>query len=330
MIPETFQEDMDAAARYFELGLLEETFVIVNAWIEYGPPEDPFLDSLVAELGLNLPTVRRSDEPGIVNCFAHRETLMRILEKQQGEAAKTHLGCMLYARGRVDEAIEHWRQACEEGSTNHLPYRNLALAYWLKKNDLESAFKFMLKAHQSRPEDVETLRDLDILAELTGRDSERAWITEHILKYAPEDSACLERAVRAFLELGRLDEAVELITTKQFFVMELAYHTRVLYVRSLLLRGSRLFAEGRFQEAAEDFRRATEYPPNIGASRFHDSSDAQAYYLLGLALEKLGLTEEAFIAWNSAANDIPVRGSEQAFYVGVRANGLEERFARCL
>ncbi|MDI6827839.1 MAG: DUF5107 domain-containing protein, partial [Armatimonadota bacterium] len=168
LIPETFQEDMDAAARYFELGLLEETFVIVNAWIEYGPPEDPFLDSLVAELGLNLPTVRRSDEPGIVNCFAHRETLMRILEKQQGEAAKTHLGCMLYARGRVDEAIEHWRQACEEGSTNHLPYRNLALAYWLKKNDLESAFKFMLKAHQSRPEDVETLRDLDILAELTG------------------------------------------------------------------------------------------------------------------------------------------------------------------
>ncbi|MDI6829478.1 MAG: tetratricopeptide repeat protein, partial [Armatimonadota bacterium] len=166
------------------------------------------------------------------------------------------------------------------------------------------------------------------LAELTGRDSKRAWITEHILKYAPEDSACLERAVRAFLELGRLDEAVELITTKQFFVMELAYHTRVLYVRSLLLRGSRLFAEGRFQEAAEDFRRATEYPSNIGASRFHDSSDAQAYYLLGLALEKLGLTEDAFLAWNSAANDIPVRGSEQAFYVGRARERLGRKDSR--
>lgn len=316
LLLEGFQEDMDAAAWYFELGLLEEAREVINAWVEYGPPDDPFLNGIAVELGIELPSKRRPDELGIVNCFAHRGILMRILERQPDAEARTHIGCMLYVHGRIDEAIEHWKQACEAGSANHMPYRNLALAYWCKKNDPETAYKFMLKANQVSPGDAETLRDLDILAETTGRDAERVKVAENILKYAPDDSGCLERAVRAFLEVGRLDEAVELITTKRFFVPELAYHTRILYVRALLMRGARLFSERNFKEAARDFQKATEYPENIGASKFHDSSDAQAYYLLGLALEQLGLTKEAVLAWKSAADDIAVRGAEQAFYVG--------------
>jgi tetratricopeptide (TPR) repeat protein len=103
----------------------------------------------------------------------------------------------------------------------------------------------------------------------------------------------------------------------------------------LLERGARLFGESRFEEAADDFRRATEYPASLGVGKLHDSSDAQAYYLLGLALEKLGRDAETRQAWESAADGMPVRGSEQAFYVGrsreqLGRSGAEEAFEKIL
>jgi tetratricopeptide (TPR) repeat protein len=125
------------------------------------------------------------------------------------------------------------------------------------------------------------------------------------------------RAIKVFLETSRLDEAVDLLLSKRFFVAELEFGTRILYVRALLMRGSREFASGNFEAAAQDFRRATEYPDNLGASRFHDSADAQAWYLLGLALERLGRMEEARAAWETSAADTPVRGTEQAYYVAM-------------
>ena len=310
-----FQEDMDAAAWYFELGLLDEARAIIQAWADADPPEDPFFDALASELGVTIPTKRRT-EFGIVNCFAHRDTLLRLLAKRADPKAQVHIGNMLCVRGRTDEAMEAWQKARDAGIRDHAPCRNLALAYWQRKDDVHTAYRFMQEASEICPSDADTLRDLDILAELAQAYDDRPAIADRIMQYAPNDSACLERAIRVFLEIGRLDEAVELLTTKQFFVAELAYQTRILYVRALLTRGTKLFRDGRCEEAASDFLRATEYPANLGASRFHDSSDAQAFYLLGLSLERLGRAKEAREAWDTAAGDVPVRGSEQGFYVG--------------
>ena len=312
---EGFQDDMDAAAGYWELGKLEEARSIISAWCEARPPRDPFFEALALELGCELPSEYRADEPGIVNCFAHGDALLRLLEKRTDPGSQVHLGNALYAKGQMDEAIELWQRAREAGIQDHIPYRNLALAY-RHKEDVQTAYRLMKEASDVCPSDADTLRDLDTFAELAEAYDDRPTIAERILQYAPDDSPCLERAIRAFLEVGRLDEAIELLTTKQFFVAELAYQTRILYVRALLERGTRLFHEGRYQESAADFRKATEYPPNLGASRFHDSSDAQAFYLLGAALERLGRLDEARAAWQRAAEDTPVHQSEQAYYVG--------------
>lgn len=312
---ECFQEDMDAAAHYFETGMADKAGAIIRSWSEAIPPEDPFFDALARELGCEIPEHRRPDEFGIVNCFAHRDLLIRLLRGRDDPVGRVHLGNALCALDRTDEAIECWKKAIQSGIEDYLPYRNLALAYWHTKDEPEAAYDLMKQAADIRPEDSDCLRDMDILAEMTEAYAERPAIAERILRFAPDDSACIERAVRILLESDRLDEAVELLTTKQFFVAELAYQTRILYVRVLLTRGSRFFAEGQFDQAADDFRSATEYPANLGASRFHDSSDAQAFYLLGLALEKSGRTAHAREAWESAANDIPVPASEQAFYV---------------
>ena len=63
------------------------------------------------------------------------------------------------------------------------------------------------------------------------------------MEYAPDDSGCLERAVRAYLAADMLDEAVDLLQNKTFFVAELAYQTRILYVWAMLKRGMRRMAE---------------------------------------------------------------------------------------
>ena len=309
---EGFQEDMNEAARHWELGEIEDARKIIEAWREAKPPRDPLFDALAQELGCPTPECR-ADAPGIVQCFAHGDALLKLLEKRTDPQSQVHLGNLLYARGQADGAIERWQKARKAGIRDHIPYRNLALAHW---EYASTAYRFMKEASDVCPTDADTLRDLDILAERAEAYEDRPGIAERILEYTPDDSQCLERAIRVFLEVGRLDEAVELLTTKQFFVAELAYQTRILYVRALLMRGTRLFHEGRYEESAADFRRATEYPANLGASRFHDSSDAQAFYLLGLALEKLGRPDEAREAWTKAAEDTPVPETEQAYYVG--------------
>lgn len=332
MLPEAFQEDMDAAAWYHGLGLHDETRTIIEAWAEAGPPADPFFDALADELRVQV-RHRADDQRGVVNCFAHRDEFTRILEKRHDPESAVMLGNILYANGRTDEAIASWDKARSAGITDYIPYRNLALAHWHQMDDLKAAYRLMREAHDMCPTDADTLRDLDILAERSGAYDDRRGIADRILRYAQEDSSCLERAIRVLLEAGRHDEAVALLTTKRFFVAELAYQTRILYVRALLERGARLYSEGDYEKAASDFLRATEYPENLGASRFQDSSDAQAHYLLGLALNKLGRTTEVREAWDRAANDIPVMGAEQAFYVGMARRNLgmpnaDEAFAK--
>ncbi len=334
MLPEGFQEDMDAAAWYHGLGLLPETRVIIEAWAQVGAPADPFFDTLAEELGIQIPR-RTEDQWGIVNCFAHRDTFVGIIEKRNDPESAVLLGSILYARGRVDEAVAAWEKARSASIRDHIPYRNLALAHWQKMNDPGTAYGLMREAHGLCPTDVDTLRDLDILAELSGAYDDRPEIADRILRYAHDDSPCLERAIRVLLEVGQLDEAVELLTTKRFFVAELAYQTRILYVRALLERGARSYAQGDYQASASDFRRATEYPENLGASRFHDSSDAQAWYLLGMALDNLDQSAEGHKARQHAANDIPIMGTEQAFYVGMARRDMgrtdaNEAFAKLI
>ena len=321
MLPESFQEDMDAAGWYYDLGLLPEARAILEAWAQAGAQADPFFDAMADELGMQVHHAR-GDQQGIVNCFPHRDTFAGILEKRDDPESAVLLGSILYAKGRVDEAIAAWQKARSAGVRDHIPYRNLALAYWRQKGDPQSAYTYMREAHDRRPTDADTLRDLDILAQVSGAYQDRPEIADRILRYAQDDSACLERAVRALLEVGRLDEAVELLTTRKFFVAELAYQTRILYVRALLGRGSRSHDQGDYEAAASDFLRATEYPENLGASRFHDSSDAQAHYLLGLMLDTLERSHEASETWALAAGDIPVAGTEQAYYVGMARRRL--------
>lgn len=317
---EAFQEDMDAAAWYLDLGLREEARTICECWVDSHPPKDPFFDALIGELGCAPPAAYRCDEPGVVVCFAHRDTFLRMLETRDDPESYLHMGNILYSKNRTDEALEKWKIAAEAGY--YLAWRNMALAYMDERHDPAAAYQFMKRASDLNPNDADTLRDLDILAEQSGSYDDRVEIGRRILRHASEDSACLERAVRAFLESGYLDEAVELITERTFFVAELAYQTRILYVRALLSRGTRLFEVRRFSDAEHDFRRATEYPPNLGAGRRHGASDAQAFYLLGLALAELGRDTEARSAWETAANDSPFPASEQAYYVGMARKRL--------
>ncbi|MBP6964658.1 MAG: DUF5107 domain-containing protein [Armatimonadetes bacterium] len=325
---ESFQEDMDAAAMYLELGRGEEARSIADCWVEAVPPCDPFLRVLLEELDGEPPRAYGYDEWGVVSCFAHGDVLMRLLENRSDKESLIEYGNMLYDRGRTDEAVGKWLYAYKSEPSDYRPCRNLAIAYWHKLDDLSAAFDFMRRASDLCPDNPSILRDLDILAELSGEEAIRSDIARRILLHAPDDSECLERAVRAHLAADELDEAVEILANKNFFVAELAYQTRILYVWAMVRRGLRSMDRRHYTEASRDFRAATEYPTNLGASRFHDSSDAQAFCLHGDALTCLGDSTGARSAYGSAADDMPIRGTEQAYYVGRARDRLARHDAR--
>lgn len=312
---ESFQEDMDAAEWYHGLGLDSEAKSVLSAWAQTPMTSDPFYEVLAAELGMTPQPNHTEVYFGVTHCYAHRDTLLAILQQRTDPQSQLHLANMLYSHGRTDEAISAWKDASSDEDA--MAFRGLSLAYWHAKNDLESAYQYMRQAHEADQHNADTLRDLDIIAERAGKHEAREKIGEDILKYVPDDSRCIERAVRIFIEAGRLDQAVELITTKRFFVAELAYQTRILYVRALLMRGTQRFMNSDYAGASDDFQLATEYPENLGVGRIKGGSDAQAYYLLGLSLDGLGRGKEASAAWTTAAADEPVYASEQAYYVGM-------------
>jgi tetratricopeptide (TPR) repeat protein len=70
-----------------------------------------------------------------------------------------------------------------------------------------------------------------------------------------------------------------------------------------LQKGRSALETGNAAQAEQDFRRALEYPTNLGVGKPDRPADAQPLYWLGVALSAEGKTDAAHAAWNQAAEE---------------------------
>ncbi len=240
-------------------------------------------------------------------CFPLRLEAVEILRtaQQQNPAdALAHfcLGNLLYET-QADVAVREWRVADSLGTSIATVYRNLARAYVELQQDVPKAMLTMERALELDPDDPRLYYELDLLYEAAGvSPSERLAVLEQAGETVVGHNDAFGRQVVLLAQLGRYDEAIELMRTHHFRRWEGLGNIHTTYIDAHLLRARQHLINGRFSDAIGDYESALEYPANLEvAEPYAGGREGQVYYLMGNAYAMAGDTTEALHHYELAA-----------------------------
>ncbi len=269
-------------------------------------------------------------------CFPARLEELLLLEaalKHDPTDARAHyyLGNLLYDKKRKEEAITHWEAAVRIEPGFSIPWRNLGMAYFNVRGDTKQAMECYRQARHADPEDARLLYEFDQLRK-RGNVSPQERLDE------------LER--RRDLVGRRDDLTVELVTLYN----EHGKHTKALSEMSErrfhpweggegAVSGQYVFAHIQLGRDALDrdapaqalfhFKAAREYPWSLGEGKHLLTPESHLDYFEGLALTQLGLSDEARVLWDRAA-DTKQGANMFGYFSGLALRSLgDEPAARC-
>jgi tetratricopeptide (TPR) repeat protein len=304
------QAHLEVAHDYLAAGLFGEAEAVLQAC---PPDRDPMVCYTLAFVrhmrgdkegaSAALVEAHRIDVDAV---FPHRhesEAVLRFVldaDPTDGRAA-CYLGNLLFHQGRCEEAEALWLQAVDREPFLWVAHRNLGLWYhWSGR--YREAMAHYWQATALCPDEYRLYLEADDLLATSG-DGPQARLA--LLGEAPPSvrnhASVAARLAELLVALGRYTEALDLLNGKQFHPWEGGRGARPVYVEAHIGQGVRCMGEGDAGAALRHFLAATEYPTSLGAGRPRQPDDAEAYYLAGLAYQRLGMQEEAKRAWKHAA-----------------------------
>jgi tetratricopeptide (TPR) repeat protein len=166
------------------------------------------------------------------------------------------------------------------------------------------------RALEINPHNQDLYLDLDALYVARGLMDKRHSLLEKMRRVKDPKDSLHKRVVSMLVDLGRYEEAIEMLARETFVPSEMDQSFRLVYVRAHLGRAKGHLEAGRLDEAIADYKKALEYPPNVGSGRPASTSDAEILYLLGCACEKAGRFDEAIQAWQEGAREHHPHGND--------------------
>ena len=234
--------------------------------------------------------------------FPHRlEDALVLDEARREDPLDAHvpyfLGNFLFAVGRYDDASQMWLQALGAGFEYSVLSRNLGLYAWRVKKDLAGAAGFFEKAIELAPDDYRLYVSLDeIYASLGDRARRDKLMASAPPAVAERDTVRVRRAL-VHLQQKRYGQALELLANHCYKPWEGGQVVRSVYVAANLEEGKASLAAGNPREAERAFRRALEYPENLGVGKPDKPRDEEALFWLGEALQAAGDAQAAKETW---------------------------------
>ncbi|MBX4147301.1 tetratricopeptide repeat protein [Paenibacillus lautus] len=223
-------------------------------------------------------------------------TLKQALSVQPQDAkALYYLGNLLYDKKRYEEAISSWEASVALDDSFATPHRNLALAYYNKRQDHDKALASLQTAFSLNPADARVFYELDQLYKKLGH------APADRLKAMEERMELVEQRDDLFLEyltlhntLNRYEEALALILKRNFHPWEGGEgKVPAQYVLARVELAKQLLQDRRYEEAVEQLLAAKQYPLNINEGKLTGTQENNIDYYLGCAYEGLSLSEEA-------------------------------------
>jgi tetratricopeptide (TPR) repeat protein len=310
---------LDLACFYLEAGLLQDALAVLEeAAREW---DYPLVHYLAAEVCFRLGRaaeakawVEKGNQAPPDLAFPSRLEEVLALERvlatePQNAKAKYYLGNFCYAHERFEEAVRLWEEAAAGLEAFDVLHRNLGLAYWERRGDLARATASLERALACNPRNQDLYLHLDDLYKAQGLRAQREALLEKMRALPDPRDDVHKRMAIVLVDLGRYEEAIRMLTEEQFVPSEMDQSFRLAYVGAYLQRARAHEEAGRLEEAIADYRRALEYPPNVGVGRPVLTHDAEILYRLGCACERLGRFAEAIAAWKEAAREHHPHGS---------------------
>jgi tetratricopeptide (TPR) repeat protein len=322
----------DLACFYFDAGLPEITLDVLKAASEIRPNavETYFKGYIHHVLG---------DETNSIGCFetargmspefGFPSRLEEILalefaldQNPDDDLAKYLLGNFYYAHERQEEGIALWLQALKGMGNYDVLLRNLGLAAWHRKNDLTGAVAYFEKALEQNPRNQDIYLHLDDLYRLLGRIDKREDLLNTIKTLSDVREDVHKRSITMLVDLGHYQEAIKLMETEKFLPLEMDQSFHLAYVNALMQRASANIKGGRIEESIKDYLNMLEYPENHGVGAPTTRAQADIYYMLGCAYEKIGQYQLALQAWREAAGEHHPHGSRLYPYIQMALDKL--------
>ncbi len=204
-----------------------------------------------------------------------------------------YLGTLLTAHFRWKEGLDHLLLAQAASPKCSVLYRNVGEIYWKKLNDLENAQAAYEKALECDPGDFSYYVALDCLYREVGGNEKRERLFAEAPPTVAKDFRVLFAQAGYYADVGRVDEALQILRHNTFHPWEGWTKVWKLYNRVLHLRADKHMKHGEYDEAMEDLRQATEYPENLGTGRPHNPNYVREHYKLGLCHKCLGKNAQA-------------------------------------
>ena len=140
----------------------------------------------------------------------------------------------------------------------------------------------------------------DLYAQLAGTDQREKLFARSPQSVLDRDTVRMRRAL-LLTEQKQYEQALALLKDHRFKPWEGGQVVRQVFVACNLEEGRANLAAGRYREAEDAFRRAAQYPENLGVGKPNEPHDEEALYWLGEALKGEGKDSEARGAWEEAA-----------------------------
>lgn len=305
---------IETAVEYAEAGFINEAVNVLEEDNSQYPLIGYYLSCFYRVLGDKnkadeyQSTAQDSDFTG---CFPHRLTDMIVLENilavyKEDWRAQYYLGCLLYDKKRYDEAIDRWETSVSVNDAFPTSHRNLALAYYNKKQDGIRAEKELEKAFYLDETDARVLMELDQLYKKNGKDINKrlSLLQKHMELVAFRDDLMTEY-VTLLNTAGRYEEAYKCMMSRKFHPWEGGEgKITAQYVFALTAMAKREIEHKNYEKAIELLGKTASYPHNLGEGKLYGAQENLQNYLLGIAYEGLEDRKTARSLYEKAASGL--------------------------
>ncbi len=240
-------------------------------------------------------------------CFPNRLEAILALECAQkinpnDAKAPYYLGNLWYDKRQYENAIECWEKSTLLDQCFPTVYRNLALAYFNKRNDPKNAQKCLKRAFELDKTDARVLMELDQLYKRIGRPHEErlSFLESHLNLVEQRDDLYLEW-VTLCNQNGQYLKAKALIDARQFHPWEGGEgKVSAQYQFCRIELAKEMIYENNFEEAIELLMQCYEYPIHLGEGKLYGLQENDIHYWLGCVYEHLGQMDKACHYWELA------------------------------
>jgi tetratricopeptide (TPR) repeat protein len=236
------------------------------------------------------------------------------------------LGNMLYDRRRHEEAIAQWEASAQRDPEFPTNWRNLGIAYFNVRGDVNKALDAFDRAHSVDPNDARILYERDQLWKRVGKSPEErlATLQSRAELVSLRHDLTVEMAT-LLNQTGEAERALQLLTSRIFQPWE-GGEGLVLgqFVRSNLLLGQRALAAQDPSQARSFFEAVLLPPENLGEAKHLLANWSDVFFWIGASCAEEGRPEEATHAWQKATRQhgdfqaMSVRSvSDKTFWAGM-------------